>query len=206
MIKIKALIMAGGKATRMNNIEKPLIKICGTTMIERILNALKNTKCIEDVYITTSKNTKNTEILLKTLGYKTITTSGEDYVEDLKNTIIKLNIKDPILVLPSDLPLITPNTIEQLINIYIQNNSPPTMTFYIPLQLLKTKIRTNYIEQINNIKVIPSGISIIKGSYITQNVIPQINIIVENTELSVNVNTLLDIKIAQSILCKRNNK
>ncbi len=202
-----ALIMAGGKATRMGNIEKPLIKICNKPMIEIILNTLKNTKHIKDIYITTSKNTQNTDKHLKKLGYKTISTSGEDYVTDLKDAITKLNTKNPILVLPSDLPLITPKTIEQLINTYIQKQKPPAMTFYIPYKILQTlKIQTEYIETINNIKAAPCGISIIKPEYITQPIIPQTNIIIKNIELALNVNTPSDIKTAQSILCRNKIK
>jgi adenosylcobinamide-phosphate guanylyltransferase len=202
MKKITALIMAGGKAVRMGGIEKPLIKICGKTMIEIILNALKNVKTIKDTYIATSKNTPNTELYLKKLGYKTITTSGQDYVTDLKEAVMKLNIKNSILILPSDLPLITSKTIKQLINIYIEKRSPPAMTFYIPYKILQAlKIQTDYIETIDNITASPCGVSIIKGAYITQLTIPQTNIIIENIELALNVNTPSDIEKAQSILC-----
>lgn len=203
MIEIIALIMAGGKATRMGSIEKPLVKICEKPMVEIILNTLKNVKSIKDIYITTSKNTINTESYLKKLGYKTIITSGQDYVADLKDAIIKLNTEKPILILPSDLPLITPKTIEELINIYIKNHSPPAMTFYIPCKILQTlEIQANYTEIINNTEASPCGVSIIKGKYITQSIIPQTNILIESIELALNVNTPSDIEKAQSILCK----
>ena len=49
---ITALVMAGGKGTRMRaSEEKPLIKVCGKPVIEYVICALKGAKKIDSIIV-----------------------------------------------------------------------------------------------------------------------------------------------------------
>jgi adenosylcobinamide-phosphate guanylyltransferase len=80
---IVALVMAGGKGTRMRiSQEKPLIQVCGKPIIEYVLKALKDAKKIDDIIVATSSCTPKTTQLMKQLGVQVIETPGKDYVSD----------------------------------------------------------------------------------------------------------------------------
>ncbi len=205
MIKISALVMAGGKGSRMGNVEKPLLIICGKRLIERVIETISRVQLIENIYVAVSKSTEKTRRFLSNFsGIKVIVTSGKSYVEDLKEAIIISRVYGPILILPCDLPLITPNTLKRIIEIYLSNNCPPAMTFYVPYKrLVKLGVsRPEYIEKIGDKLAVPCGVSIIEGKYILKPTIPQVNIVINDDSLALNVNTKLDLKIAQKILCK----
>ena len=61
---VTALVMAGGKGTRMRLAEeKPLIKVCGKPVIEYVIAALRNAKKIDSIVVATSTmHTKNHEV------------------------------------------------------------------------------------------------------------------------------------------------
>ena len=92
---MEALVMAGGKGTRMGfcGVEKPMIEIGGVYTVERVVNALRDSKHIDKILVSVSPNTPDTERYLKDIGVETIRTSGEDYVEDLHNSFSILSGK-----------------------------------------------------------------------------------------------------------------
>ena len=58
---VTALVMAGGKGTRMGTrTEKPLIELGGDPMIKRVIDALSASKKVSEIIIATSPNTPKT--------------------------------------------------------------------------------------------------------------------------------------------------
>jgi adenosylcobinamide-phosphate guanylyltransferase len=89
---ITALIMAGGKGTRMKSKkEKPLILIEGKPMIKSVIQALNDTEKIDNIIVATTKYTPKTEEYVKDKGIKIIRTPGEGYISDLRFIISKFN-------------------------------------------------------------------------------------------------------------------
>ena len=81
---IVALVMAGGKGTRMKLAEeKPLIDVCGKPVIEYVLAALKEPKKIDRIIVATRTSTPKTAELMKEFGVKVLETPGKDYVSDM---------------------------------------------------------------------------------------------------------------------------
>src|SRR5512143_3534413 len=74
---ITALVMAGGKGTRMKLAEeKPLIKVCNKPVIQYVLSALKDAKKIDRVIVATTNHTPKTTNFMKELGVEVIETPG----------------------------------------------------------------------------------------------------------------------------------
>ena len=66
LMGITALVMAGGKGTRMKlPVEKPLISVCGRPSIEYVLAALKTAKKIDRIFVATTDFTPKTTALMK---------------------------------------------------------------------------------------------------------------------------------------------
>jgi len=191
---VKALIMAGGKGIRMeHNLEKPLIKIDEKVMIQYIINALENSKKIDEILVATSINTPKTTDYLKNNGINTIMTSGKDYVRDLGQILSKFTESDIILTITADLPLVTGEIIDYILTMY-EKSTKPAMSVMVPVHIFReyglkpTSIFDN---------LVPSGLNILRGINKTQN--EQV-LIIEKIELALNINTCEDIKLLKKLV------
>jgi adenosylcobinamide-phosphate guanylyltransferase len=87
-MKIPALIMAGGKGTRMGQpIEKPLLNLLSKPLIDWVAEAVVNANNISDFYVVTSPNTPQTERHSKSRGWKVLRTDAKGYHNDLKQAV-----------------------------------------------------------------------------------------------------------------------
>ncbi|MGZ7070686.1 MAG: NTP transferase domain-containing protein [Methanobacterium sp.] len=190
---VTALIMAGGKGVRMEaNSEKPLLKINGKPMIQYIIDALESSKKIDEIIVATSKNTPETTEYLKSLGIKTIITSGEDYINDLGMILSKYSESDVLLTITADLPLITGEIIDYVISMY-EKSPKPAMSVMVPVNIYE-KYGLKPTSTIDN--VVPSGLNILIGINKTQN---EEVLIIEKIELALNINTCEDIKFLKKL-------
>ncbi len=95
-----ALVMCGGKGSRIGFKEKPMIKI-GERLIDHAIRELTIAK-IDSVFIT-SPYTPMTEKYLRSIGLEVYRAKGRGYIEDLFEFIKVSGIEDDILTLNSDL-------------------------------------------------------------------------------------------------------
>jgi adenosylcobinamide-phosphate guanylyltransferase len=189
-----ALIMAGGKGSRMNfKGEKPLIKIKKRPMIRYVIEALQNSDNIHEIIIATSKYTPETDQYLKKNNMKTIMTDGKDYIHDLNLILSNFDPEDIILTITADLPLITPEIIDLVIDRYKRSSKPAmsvliTENFYKKNDLKPTSVFNN---------LVPSGLNILRGINKTQN---EEVLILEKIELALNINTCEDINLLKKLM------
>lgn len=95
-----AVVMAGGRGSRLGGAEKAMLDICGSPLIERVIKPLSNHKII----IAVSPNAPNTIRWCMRHELDTVMTSGDDYSLDLG--VLMRIIRKPFLVMPVDLPFI----------------------------------------------------------------------------------------------------
>ncbi|MCL2691374.1 MAG: NTP transferase domain-containing protein [Candidatus Bathyarchaeota archaeon] len=200
---ISALIMAGGKGTRMNSPqEKPLIKICNKPVIEYVFNALKNTKNINDIYIAVTHQTPKTTKYIEKFQTKTVITPGKDYVSDMGYATQTLKL-GKFLAIAADLPLITGEILDQIINRY-ENCGKPALTVAIPIETkIKMGMSIEYSFKMDDKDVVPTGINVIDGNKQYGNEwLDQDIYLLDKPELAINVNTPQELQIAKNILTK----
>ena len=113
------MIMAGGKGTRMgsNAIEKPMQIVGGKPVVMRVVEAMQGCRNVDNILVSVSSNTPNTERFLQDLGVETICTSGNDFMEDMHTAFGMLN-SEFIVTCPSDLPLIRSYTVDSFIDFF----------------------------------------------------------------------------------------
>jgi len=99
-----ALVMAGGKGTRMNSDSEKLLLNYKKPVILHVIGALKDSKCFKKVIAITSPNSPKTQKILEESGIEIIKTTGKGYVQDL-NSVLS-SIDNDLLVTSGDLPLI----------------------------------------------------------------------------------------------------
>ena len=106
------VIMAGGRGSRMGFVEKPLLSVCGRTMLERVLEALE--PVCRQVVVVYSAATPGAGRLCRSLalvrGFIYCVEGVGVYVQDLNSGLDISGL--PALVAPSDMPLLTPEAVE----------------------------------------------------------------------------------------------
>jgi adenosylcobinamide-phosphate guanylyltransferase len=204
---ITALVMAGGKGTRMKlPVEKPLISVCGKPSIEYVLAALKRAKKINRIVVATTDVTPKTTAFMKELGVEVIQTPGKDYVSDMGYTVqtLKLGV---FLGVSADLPLVKGEMIDEIVTRYEQCGKP-ALTVAVPIEV-KTELGmgVEYSFKTDDGKdVVPVGINVIDGSkrygdeWLDQDIF-----VVNHPELAVNINTVQELALAERLLSARIN-
>ena len=191
---IMALVMAGGKGTRMeHSVEKPLVEINGKPMIQYVIESLKSANKIDDIVIATSENTPETETFLKEQGIKTIETPGNGYVNDLGFILSNFKLDDILLTITADLPLISADIIDYVLEEYLKSGQP-AMSVMVPLHVFE---KYSLKPTITFENLVPSGLNILRGTNKTQN---EEVLIIEKIELALNINTYEDIKLLKKLL------
>jgi adenosylcobinamide-phosphate guanylyltransferase len=201
---IVALVMAGGKGTRMKlKEEKPLIEVCGKPVIEYVLAALGNAKKIDRVIVATTNHTPKTTTLMRHLGVEVIETPGKDYVSDMGYVVqtLKLGV---FLAIAADLPLVRADMIDAVVGRY-ERCGKPALTVAVPLETkAKLGMCIEYSFKEGNRDVVPVGINVIDGTkrygdeWLDQDIL-----IMNDEELAVNINTVSELQLAERLLSKK---
>jgi len=191
---VTALIMAGGKGTRMKlDVEKPLVEINGKPMIQYVVDALKNADKIGNIIAAISENTPKTETFLNEMGIETIKTPGDGYVNDLGFILSNFRLDEVILTITADMPLIREDIIDYVIGEY-EKSKKPAMSVLVPIDVFeKYSLKPTMMFENH----VPSGLNILRGTNKTQN---EEVLIIEKIELALNINTYEDIKFLKKIM------
>jgi adenosylcobinamide-phosphate guanylyltransferase len=195
---LDAVVMAGGKGSRLNKGEKPLVHIFGRPLIGYVVSSLMDSS-VGRIFVATTKNVPLTSQWARERELEVLETLGKGFVPDMIEAVEKAGIKEPILVIMADLPLVTPDLIDQIVEIYDQRPEPALST-HTPLHLHSRLGRRpdslfNYQGQL----IVPSGINILDGENITDEQ-EDYHLIMERIELAINVNVAEDLKLCELIM------
>ena len=197
---MEALVHAGGKGTRMGRcgIEKPLMMVGEKCTVERVIDALQASKNIDRVLVSVSDNTLDTEKYLNAIGVETVRTSGDDFMGDLHQALECLS-GDYVLTTPSDLPLITTEIFDSIIEYFIPGSMDSLLAVIDEDTVRGIGIIPSYTREYRGNRWVLSGVSIIDrkktlaGEYLEETLYET-----NWPELSVNVNTQLELGLARS--------
>jgi len=192
-----ALIMAGGRATRLGNGEKAITRIRDRALLDYILDAVQGAD-INPIVIT-SLYTPYTSNYCRGQAIEWLCTSGKGYIEDLCEAVILLDLKEPLFTICADLPGITSEHILQVKNRYYES-SCDALSVWVPISVFNLNgqsIPDN--EWRNNSDEIPVGLNIIRGDLIEKEQIEE-RLIINDSRLALNINTRHDLDIAEKIL------
>ena len=204
---VVALVMAGGKGTRMRIAEeKPLIKVCGKPVIEYVLAALKNAKKIDSIVVAVSSCTPKTAKLMENLSVRVVETPGKDYVSDMGYAVQNLKL-GVFLAIAADLPLVSGEVLDAIVERY-ERCGKPALTVAVPLET-KTKLgmSNEYSFKMDDRDVVPVGINVIDGhkrygdEWLDQDIC-----LLNIEELAVNINTVQELQIAERLLTEKSKE
>ena len=193
---IYAILMSGGMGTRLKvPCEKPLFELCGKPLIKYVLDNLQASKLIDKIIIAVSPHTRETTNYLNSLDgdFQILDTSGDDYLTDLSYILdyFEKQSKDDILLfINADLPFISTETIDCVLNHYLKSDKDALSTL-VPVEIFK-ELGLQYSYEFNGL--VPSGLNVLRSVNIVQD---EDQLIIPKVELALNINTLLDSKVAE---------
>lgn len=193
-----ALVMAGGRGTRLKMGEKPMVKLLGRQLIDYVTTALEDST-VGRIFVATTENAPMTRRWAVDRGLIAVDTPGTGFVADMVYAVERIGIADPVMVIMADLPLITPDLIDNIIDVY-EERPEPALSTHTPLHLHSRLGRRpdslfNYCGQL----IVPSGVNILDGADIKYEQ-EDYHLILERIEMAVNANTIEDLKLCERIL------
>ena len=193
--------MAGGMGTRLEvPEEKPLFKLHDKPLIKYVIDNLNSSKLIDKIVIAVSPNTLETTKYLKSLNddFIILDTSGDDYLKDLSYILDffeKKSKEDILLFINADLPFISTETIDYVLDYYM-NNDKDALSVIVPVDVFE-KLGLEYSYEFNG--CVPSGLNILRSENIIQD---ETQLVMEKVELALNINTIPDSEIAEKLYFK----
>ena len=200
-------IMCGGRASRMQQggIEKPLLKVDGIAMVERVILALAGSGRFDRILAAISPNTPKTKELLKSKGIETIETPGEGYSNDLSYLLSKLK-PQRVMVVPSDIPLLNSQIISEILDAIDNSSSSssssrkekrPAFSIILEKEFVE---RTGVKPSIVVDQYCHSGITIFNTMYVGTEPVEEYYLVMNRKEIALNVNTKEELELAKKLL------
>jgi adenosylcobinamide-phosphate guanylyltransferase len=193
-----ALILAGGEGTRLGMGEKPLVDICGSPMLARVVDAF--TGAGHEILVVASRRTPMTLNFLRAQRIPFFRAGGTGYVEDIIETVTELETKSPLFTSVADIPCLRTDHVKAIQEAYIAQENP-ALSSWVPRDLCSPSgCRTGYTEMIEGIPSVPVGVNILLGERIRD---PQEEhrLLLHDPALAMNVNTPGDLEAVRRVLC-----
>ena len=176
--------MCGGRGTRLaTDTEKPLFRVDGVPMVDRVTAALRDSS-VEQVYAVTSPHAPGT---CAHVDVPTVETPGAGYVTDLDTALSDERVSTPVLTVVADLPLLDGATIDRVLD----RHDAGSLTVLVPAALkreLGVSDDTTFHHE--GREVAPTGVNVVGDG-------GDGSVLFREPRLAVNVNTLADARIAR---------
>lgn len=181
-------------------IEKPLLKVNGIAMVERVILALVSSDRFDRIVAAVSRNTPKTKELLKSKGIEIIETSGEGYSNDLSYLLSKLK-PQRVMVVPSDLPLLNSQIVSEILDAIDNSSSRKEHGPAISIVLEKGFVeRTGAKPSIVQDQYCHSGITIFNTMSVGTKPVEEYYWVMNRKEIALNVNTKKELELAKKLL------
>lgn len=203
-MKVPALIMAGGRGTRMGlALEKPLLQLLGKPLIDWVADAVANAENVSEFYVVTSANTPQTEKHCQNKGWKILHTDAKGYHNDLKQATKMAGISGPVLTVPADSPAVTGKFLDKVISQF-QVSGKDFYAVFVPIKTREDlDLSIDSTDEYGGSWYAVSGVNIVNGSKIQgDGKIETGALITEEVEVLLNINTLKDLEVAEKIMRK----
>ncbi|MDI9644337.1 MAG: NTP transferase domain-containing protein [Candidatus Verstraetearchaeota archaeon] len=206
-MRLLGLVMAGGRGCRMAlRTEKPMLLVGGVPMVRRVVDALRGAPSISKVCAAVSPYTPETKKYLNSLGNVIIIdTPGLGYHDDMRFAVKEMGM-ECFLTVSADLPLLSPRVVESVALAY-KRVGKPSLVVAAPLRLFsELGLLPTYVIERDGERFVPCGINVIDGREIDKPYIEEGICIIDDPSVCMNVNTVSDLRAAESYLRIRMDK
>ena len=191
-------MMAGGRGSRLKMGEKPLVKLFGRPLIDYVALALEDSS-VDRIFVSATENVPQTREWAVERGLAVVETGSYGYVADMIEAVLKARVMDPIMIIMADLPLVTSDLIDEIIDVY-ESRPEPALSTHTPLELhSRLDRRPDSLFNYRGRLIVPAGINVLNGAEIEKEQ-EDFHLIMERIELAVNVNVPSDLKLCERIM------
>ncbi|MGI0037410.1 MAG: NTP transferase domain-containing protein [Nitrososphaera sp.] len=193
--------MCGGRGTRMGgNTEKPLVSVGGSPLVERVVNALRNSHRFERIVAAVSPNAPATREFVRSIGVQVLETPGAGYSQDLSVLLIGLR-PSRVLVISADMPLVSGQIIGEVASI---EQTKPLLSIILTKEFVDTiGITPSVPFRHHKVDYCQSGISVFDTSRHSGGAVEEEYVVMDRTEIALNVNTRKELELAEKLLVQR---
>jgi len=195
-VGVTALVMAGGRASRMGaKVEKPLLEVSDKSMLQLVIEALKQTS-VNRIVVASTPNTPATSNEARGMGVEVLITPGAGFEEDMRFAIRQLSLGD-VLVVSADLPFITADIVEQVVQEYYSSGKPALAVMAKPELYEAIGSKPQYLFKVDGQDFVPVGINMVDGRHIDQGELDQTIFVIDSRDIILNVNTVTELNLAR---------
>jgi adenosylcobinamide-phosphate guanylyltransferase len=192
--------MCGGRASRMQQqkgMEKPLLKVNGVVMVERVILALASTDRFDRIVAAVSPNTPKTNEFLKSKGIEIIETAGDGYSKDLSYLLSKLK-PQKVMTVPGDIPLLKSQIVNEILNtIDDRQDQEPAISIMLEKGFVESiGVKPSIILN----QYCHSGITIFNTMAVGTEPVEEGYLVMNRKEIALNVNTKEELELAEKLL------
>lgn len=185
---------------QQGGIEKPLLKVEGIAMVERVISALERSDRFDRIVAAISPFTQKTNESLKSKGIETIETAGEGYSQDLSRLLSKLR-PQKVVAVPGDIPLLNSQIINEILNNIIDDDrqeQEPAISIILEKGFVEEIGVKPSVVLMN--QYCHSGITIFNTMAVGTEPVKERYIVMNRKEIALNVNTKEELELAERLL------
>ncbi len=189
---------------QQGGIEKPMLKVAGVAMVERVISALASSNRFDRIVAAVSPNTHKTNEFLKSKGIETIETAGEGYSQDLSHLLSKLK-PQKVVAVPGDIPLLNSQIINEILNTIDEEEEDDDRQEQEPA--ISIILEKGFVEEIGVKPSIVlmnqychSGITIFNTMAVGTELVKERYLVMNRKEIALNVNTKEELELAEKLL------
>ncbi|MBN1167863.1 MAG: NTP transferase domain-containing protein [Methanospirillaceae archaeon] len=198
-----AVIMAGGRGTRLGRGEKALVQLDGIPMVKRIVTAFSNAG--HTPLVVTTPDTPYTANYCRAHAIEVYQSKGAGYLSDLTETIVTIEETEAFFVAAVDLPCLSCDTISRIETEY-RDSGLCACSVWVPVSRYKelgVAIPVPYSEEIDGVMSCPAGINILRGDSIRYEQ-QELKLVLDEKGLLFHVNTVEMLNLAFFFLSSEN--
>ena len=185
-----ALVMCGGKGTRMGSAGEKLLLKYKSSIIEHVISALDGSGCFSGIFCATSPNAPQTAEFVRKIGIQTVETKGNGYAEDLGEALSTLS--GSVFVVSGDLALLDSEIVREIVG-KCEEGKPWTSVLVSKKFSDMVGAKAEYLVRYGGQECAYTGISIVNAKGMKgMGLVPESYMLIDDKRLAINLNTKRD--------------
>jgi adenosylcobinamide-phosphate guanylyltransferase len=194
--------MAGGRATRMGGVEKPVVALNGRPLISYVIDVLLESRNVSHIFVAVSPRGPGTSAYVKHAytGQRitVVETPGDGYLQDTVRAVGLLGLYRPFLITSADIPFITPEVVDEAIERY-EASGAEALSVRLDLASIPPGLEPDTVLTDSCSRTVPAGLNIVDGRHMDRYQKEMIFVVPEG-RLAVNVNYRKDVALCEKLL------
>lgn len=180
-----------------------MISALGRPLIDYVLQALRDSREVSEIIVSVTGSTPLTESHVRSRGYQSISTPGMGHDADLHH-VLSLISTPYVLTVAANLPLLRSESIDDVVSAFYRSKKS-SMVVGVPIdEFQEVIIEPTMVMDMNGVKAMPCGISIIDRNLRLNNSYLDASYLVSDLEdFAIDVNNIGQLKQAERILRAR---